>query len=601
MSLPNGNSYPASSVDLPRASQAARPLSAPDVTAATQAEPRRARAGRHARRAAALATTVVAVVLVARAVDGTVLAAAARRAAGSPASVVLATALYAGAFLLRAVAWRAVLPGLPLGHALAGLHVSLAANHLLPFRLGEPLRATTVARRTSLGLRATAASTVALRAVDVVALALVGVAAAPAVAGDLLGGAAWVLVGGGCVGVAAGGVWLVRTRAGRMPGGLLGAVGLVGAAAGAWVLEAAVVWQAASWAGVPLGYREAVAVTAVTIAAQLLAIAPGGLGTYEAAGTLALAAFGVDPARGVAIALAAHALKTAYALAAGAVSAAVPAPGLLGRWRLSRPAPRAGIGGPGGPVGGDGARGVAVPADRDAPAPVVLFLPAHDEAATVGDVVARVPRVVRGHPVLCVVVDDGSADATAAVAAAAGARLVRHGTNRGLGAAVRTGLAEAVRCGAVATAFCDADGEYAPEELERLVGPILDGAADYVVGSRFAGDVARMRPHRRLGNLVLTTALRVVARTPLTDGQSGYRALSARAAAAAEVVHDYNYAQVLTLDLLGKGFRYAEVPISYAFRRHGRSFVRLGRYLRRVVPAVHRELNGPPLPAATSS
>ncbi|HVE24647.1 MAG TPA: hypothetical protein VNC22_04555, partial [Sporichthya sp.] len=80
-------------------------------------------------------------------------------------------------------------------------------------------------------------------------------------------------------------------------------------------------------------------------------------------------------------------------------------------------------------------------------------------------------------------------------------------------------------------------------------------------------------------------------RRDLTDGQSGYRAFSPRAAAEAEIVHDYNYAQVLTLDLLGRGFRYAEVPITYSFRTQGDSFVKLGRYLRKVVPAVHRELN----------
>ena len=63
------------------------------------------------------------------------------------------------------------------------------------------------------------------------------------------------------------------------------------------------------------------------------------------------------------------------------------------------------------------------------------------------------------------------------------------------------------------------------------------------------------------------------------------------AAADAEIIHDYNYAQVLTLDLLAKGYRYAEVPISYRFRTTGRSFIRLPRYLREVVPAVHRQLN----------
>jgi hypothetical protein len=100
-----------------------------------------------------------------------------------------------------------------------------------------------------------------------------------------------------------------------------------------------------------------------------------------------------------------------------------------------------------------------------------------------------------------------------------------------------------------------------------------------------------MLPQRRLGNLALTGLLRFVARAPIGDGQSGFRALSRAAAADAEIVHDYNYAQVLTLDLLAKGHRYLEVPIGYQFRSCGRSFVRPLRYLRRVVPAVWRELN----------
>jgi hypothetical protein len=121
-----------------------------------------------------------------------------------------------------------------------------------------------------------------------------------------------------------------------------------------------------------------------------------------------------------------------------------------------------------------------------------------------------------------------------------------------------------------------------------------------------------MRLHRWVGNRVLTAWMRRMVRRygvrDMTDGQSGYRALSPEAAAAAEIVHDFNYAQVLTLDLLAKGFRYAEVPISYRFRRHGQSFVTLGTYLRRVVPAVRIERRsgcgatppggGPGLPSA---
>ena len=229
--------------------------------------------------------------------------------------------------------------------------------------------------------------------------------------------------------------------------------------------------------------------------------------------------------------------------------------------------------------------------------PIVMFLPAHNEAATVADVVGRAPAEVGGHPVEIVVVDDGSSDATAEVARAAGATVHSLGRNRGLGAAVREGLRLGVERGAVAVVFLDADGEYAPDELATVVGPILQGHADYVVGSRFAGLPRAMRPHRWLGNRVLTGLVRTLVRRwgvrTLTDGQSGYRALSADAAAHAEVIHDFNYAQVLTLDLLAKGFRYAEVPISYRFRQHGESFIRLGTYLRRVLPAIRRELRSP--------
>jgi len=233
-------------------------------------------------------------------------------------------------------------------------------------------------------------------------------------------------------------------------------------------------------------------------------------------------------------------------------------------------------------------------AATDAP-PVALFLPARNEAATVAAVLARSPATVtvagRVHPVRTLVVDDGSTDGTGDLARAAGATVVRT-PGVGLGAAVRVGLAWAAASGAAAVAFCDADLEYDPAELPRLVGPVLDGRADYVVGSRFLGGRRRMRPHRLLGNRLLTalTAAATAGRrtVPLTDGQSGYRALSAAAAADAEVAHDYNYAQVLTLDLLGRGYRYLEVPIDYAHREVGRSFVHLPTYLRLVLPAMWR-------------
>lgn len=218
-------------------------------------------------------------------------------------------------------------------------------------------------------------------------------------------------------------------------------------------------------------------------------------------------------------------------------------------------------------------------------------MPAYNEEASVGEVVRRIPRRVRGRPVEALVIDDGSTDATAERARQAGAEVLSLGENRGLGAAVRTGLIRSLASDPAAVVFCDADSEYAPEEMERLAGPILDGRADYVVGSRFMGEIERMLVRRRLGNLVLTRLLAFAARVRITDGQSGYRAFSPAAAADAEVIHDYNYAQVITLDLIAKGYRFLEVPVSYRFRTAGDSFIEPVRYLRRVAPAVYRQLN----------
>lgn len=531
------------------------------------------------------AVFAVAAIVVARAVDVDALRASGSAMAERPVVVVAALAVFGAAFVLRALAWQRVLPDLPFGQSLAGIHLAFGANHVLPLRLGEPLRIVSVVRRADVPLAAATSSTVALRAADIAAIVLLGVVVGPAVVVDLLGMWAWAVLAAVLTVGAVGVWWLRRTaRAGATPIRLPGPA-VAGLTVGAWLAESVLTWQASHWAGLDLTYAQAVVVTAVAVGAQVAAIAPSGFGTYEAAAVAAYVALGFDAGAGLAAALMVHALTTAYSLVVGAVAVVAPAPGLLGRLRL--PATADGM--------DPGTAGSRAAADPDGPPsatrPVVLFLPAHDEEATVADVVRRAPATIAGHPVEVLVIDDGSSDATAVRARDAGAFVVPVARNEGLGAAVRRGFAEATRRGAVASAFCDADGEYDPAELERLVAPILAGEADYVVGSRFAGGPRRMLPHRSFGNRVLTVAVSVVSRRRITDGQSGYRALSAEATAAAEVIHDFNYAQVLTLDLLAKGYRYAEVPITYAFREHGRSFIRLGRYLRNVVPAVYAELN----------
>lgn len=516
---------------------------------------------------------LVSTTFIVRTLEVEALRTAAQTATSSPLAVAGVLLLYASAFMLRAALWRQTLPGLPLGNALASIHVSLAANHLLPLRLGEAVRVTDLVRRTQVKLSSATASTVLLRSADVIAVIGLATILGPRMTSGVLGPLGLAIAAAGACTWLIAVIWMRRSELGRRWGVEAPPFKIIAAALLAWVLESVVMWQAARWAGLQIGVLDAVLITAVTIAAQTFALAPGGIGTYEAAATAAFLALGFDAVPALAAAVVAHALKTAYALLTGAVAAFVPAPGTFGRLRIQRKHRASGRGGP-----QDG--------------PVVLFLPAYNEEETIGAVLGRFPEDVLGREVHPIVIDDGSTDRTAERARLAGATVISFPGNQGLGAAVRRGLKEGVARGASVTAFCDADGEYAPEELTAMVQPILDGEADFVSGSRFAGTIRTMHPHRRFGNRVLTALLRVIARERVTDGQSGYRAFSREAAAEAELVHDFNYAQVLTLDLLAKGFRYTEVPITYSFRESGRSFVSLGRYLRNVIPAVYREING---------
>lgn len=224
---------------------------------------------------------------------------------------------------------------------------------------------------------------------------------------------------------------------------------------------------------------------------------------------------------------------------------------------------------------------------------LAVVVPVKDEEETIGELLARISSVrVPGYKLQAFVIDDGSTDRSAGIAETKGATIVSHPRNRGLGAAVRTGLRSAVDAGAVAVAYLDADLEYSPEDIPQLVEPVLAGRADYVLGSRFRGGVRGMKLYRRLGNYAFTALLVALTGHFMTDGQTGMRAFSREAADRAEIVHDYNYAQVLTLDLVRKGLRVEEVPIRYRVREHGESFIRWS-YPAKVLPAIWREMRSP--------
>ena len=233
-------------------------------------------------------------------------------------------------------------------------------------------------------------------------------------------------------------------------------------------------------------------------------------------------------------------------------------------------------------------RDLGAPLEADAVRPVVFVVPARNEEANLPGVLAAIAASGVPHRRV-VVVDDGSTDRTGEVAREMGALVLSHGESRGLGAALRSGLAVARGLEPRAVVYLDADGEYDAREAARLLAPIEAGEADYVLGARHRAGASGMTISRRLANRCFTGLLVLLSGRRIADGQTGFRAFSPRAADVAEIVHDYNYAQVLTLDLLRKGMRMREVPISYLRRSAGRSFVS-GQYLWRVPLGMVREM-----------
>jgi glycosyltransferase involved in cell wall biosynthesis len=170
----------------------------------------------------------------------------------------------------------------------------------------------------------------------------------------------------------------------------------------------------------------------------------------------------------------------------------------------------------------------------------------------------------------CVVVDDGSPDATAAEARAAGVTVLRHSINLGQGAALQTGIDYAVRRGARVIVTFDADGQHRAEDIPALVAA-LDGA-DVALGSRFLGKVEGASAARKA---LLRTATKVSNRMSglaLTDAHCGLRAFRADAAPKLRITQDrMAHASELLAKIGASGLRVVEVPVTIRYTAHSKS------------------------------
>jgi glycosyltransferase involved in cell wall biosynthesis len=206
--------------------------------------------------------------------------------------------------------------------------------------------------------------------------------------------------------------------------------------------------------------------------------------------------------------------------------------------------------------------------DPDASRLVSVVMPAYEEEATIEHVLRRVLEL--DLPLEVIVVDDGSRDRTAAIVGGVdGVTLLRHDRNRGKGAAVRTGVAAST--GDIVV-IQDADLEYDPRDLPRLLRPLVEGVADVVYGTRLRGGEPQ-RAHlfwHYAGNRLLSLLTNVLYNTTISDMEVGYKAFRGDLIRSLDLVSDdFGFEPEVTAKVLRRGsVRLYEVPISY----YGRTY-----------------------------
>lgn len=198
---------------------------------------------------------------------------------------------------------------------------------------------------------------------------------------------------------------------------------------------------------------------------------------------------------------------------------------------------------------------------------VWVVIPAYQEAAAIGPVV----RAVAALQYRVLVVDDGSRDDTAAMAAAAGATVVKHPINLGQGAALQTGIEFALQHGALHIVTFDADGQHRPEDIDALLRPLIAGEAEFSLGSRFLGGTVDA-PRLRLLLLRAATAFtRLTTGLALTDVHNGLRAFSRRGAMAVNLRQNrMAHASEILDQIAQSGLRYVEIPVKIHYTEYSK-------------------------------
>lgn len=208
---------------------------------------------------------------------------------------------------------------------------------------------------------------------------------------------------------------------------------------------------------------------------------------------------------------------------------------------------------------------------------MVVMIPCYNEERTLLQVIKKIPRKIPGIlKVEPLVIDDGSTDNTAKIARKLKVKLVSHFKNEGLGVTFRTGIDEALKMKADILTNIDADMQFNPLDIPKLVKPIVNGEADMVTATRFKDKklIPKNMPRlKKIGNWGFTKLMNFLTGQKFTDTQCGFRAYSKEAALHLNLFGRFTYTQEVFIDLVNKGIKISEVPVEVKYFRQRKAKV----------------------------
>jgi len=191
----------------------------------------------------------------------------------------------------------------------------------------------------------------------------------------------------------------------------------------------------------------------------------------------------------------------------------------------------------------------------------IACIPAFNEENVISDVIQR----CKLHVDKVIVCDDGSTDKTSEVVTKAGATLLQHKQNYGKGEAMKTLFAHAKKIGADVMVTIDGDGQFLPEEIPKIIAPIIENGVDIVIGYRF-DDSEEMPSYRKIGNKMLDKFTNLASDLPFRDTQGGFRSYSKKATETIKITtNGFGVDSEILIDASKKGLRIVEEKVTVIY------------------------------------